>query len=57
VWAVNVEEEYHEVADVPSGKDPRQGPSGSKGTGRDAPVLSRESIEAAAAVRRGEGGS
>jgi protoporphyrinogen oxidase len=57
VWAVNVEEEYHEVADGPSGKDPRLGPSGSKGTGRDAPVLSRESIEAAAAVRREEGAS
>jgi protoporphyrinogen oxidase len=39
VWAVNVEEEYHEQAEK-TGEDSRPG---SHGTGRDAPVISRES--------------
>ncbi|MBK5287371.1 MAG: FAD-dependent oxidoreductase, partial [Acidimicrobiia bacterium] len=47
VWTVNVEDEYHEESIT---RDDRQG-----GTGRDAPVLARESIDAAAARRR-EGG-
>ena len=45
VWSVNVEEEYHEES----------GPSDrNAGTGRDAPVLPREAIDAAAAARRGD---
>jgi protoporphyrinogen oxidase len=36
VWSVNVEEEYHEESADP---DPKAGP---RGTGRDAPVISRE---------------
>ena len=36
IWAVNVEEEYHEEHDVGSVE-------GSGGTGRDAPVLPRRS--------------
>jgi hypothetical protein len=47
VWSVNVEDEYHEEAGPPV--------SGERGTGRDAPVLSRSSIEAAAARRRAKG--
>ncbi|MBK5289505.1 MAG: NAD(P)/FAD-dependent oxidoreductase, partial [Acidimicrobiia bacterium] len=39
VWTVNVEDEYHEESIT---RDDRQG-----GTGRDAPVLARESIDAA----------
>lgn len=42
VWEVNVEEEYHEEK-APSA--PVQRPAGSHGTGRDAPVISRETIE------------
>jgi hypothetical protein len=38
VWSVNVEEEYHEEAS-PSDDDPRRG---TRGTGRDAPVIARE---------------
>jgi protoporphyrinogen oxidase len=34
IWAVNVEEEYHETSDGRAG-------SGSKGTGRDAPIIPR----------------
>jgi protoporphyrinogen oxidase len=48
VWSVNVEDEYHEEA--------APGPSDEGGTGRDAPVLPRASIDAAAARRR-EGGA
>jgi dolichol-phosphate mannosyltransferase len=55
VWSVNVEEEYHEVADGPS-RDRRAG-AGAHGTGRDAPVLPREAIERAAATRREEAGT
>jgi hypothetical protein len=36
VWSVNVEEEYHEES---SDDDPSQG---TRGTGRDAPVIPRE---------------
>lgn len=43
VWSVNVEEEYHEE----SGER-----EANLGTGRDAPVLSREAIEASAEARR-----
>ena len=45
VWSVNVEEEYHEE----SGER-----EANLGTGRDAPVLSREAIEASAEARRRE---
>lgn len=45
VWSVNVEDRYHEVRD-----DAVAG--GARGTGRDAPVLPREAIHAAAARRR-----
>jgi protoporphyrinogen oxidase len=49
-WSVNVEEEYHEeMAAAPTP------PSGGSGTGRDAPVLPRAAIDAAAARRRAEG--
>ncbi len=47
VWTVNVEAEYHEE----SGPKP-----GSEGTGRDAPVIERSVIEAAAKARQGEAG-
>ena len=49
VWEVNVEEEYHEeAASIPS---PGERVPGSHGTGRDAPVIRREVIEAARAER------
>ena len=52
VWTVNVEDEYHEESIEQS--DDQVGAR--SGTGRDAPVLARESIEAAAQRRReGEG--
>ena len=60
VWAVNVEEEYHEINESSPRPEPAadSGPGRAvKGTGRDAPVLSRDAIEAAAAVRREAGGS
>ncbi len=46
VWTVNVEDEYHEESTdtVPGGTE--------RVTGRDAPVLARDSIEAAAQRRR-----
>jgi protoporphyrinogen oxidase len=47
VWSVNVEEEYHEEAAGPS----------TRGTGRDAPVIPRATIEAAAAARAGRRGN
>ena len=47
VWEVNVEAEYHEQK--ASRSEPR--PPGSHGTGRDAPVLSRATIEAARAAK------
>jgi protoporphyrinogen oxidase len=49
VWSVNVEAEYHEEK-----ADSAGGANGSGATGRDAPMLSRDSIEAAAARRRSE---
>jgi hypothetical protein len=39
VWAVNVEEEYHEVDEQSHERSTR----GSRGTGRDAPILPRRS--------------
>ena len=48
VWSVNVEDEYHEESARPA-------PRANGGTGRDAPVLPRASIDAAAQRRR-EGG-
>ena len=39
IWAVNVDEDYHEE----SGADPEPG---SKGTGRDAPVIPRDAARA-----------
>ncbi|MBS1848845.1 MAG: NAD(P)/FAD-dependent oxidoreductase, partial [Actinobacteria bacterium] len=45
VWEVNVEEEYHEEsASRPTALEPR--PPGSHGTGRDAPVIARDTLEA-----------
>ena len=44
VWTVNVEDEYHEES--------IDRPTHDGGTGRDAPVLARGSIDAAAARRR-----
>ena len=40
IWAVNVEEEYHEEGDDPTVADPAAGAA--KGTGRDAPILPRK---------------
>ena len=57
VWSVNVEEEYHEATATPRASVADAGARSAKGTGRDAPVLSRDAIEAAAAVRRGDGAS
>jgi protoporphyrinogen oxidase len=39
VWSVNVEEEYHEEAAKDAAQDPGQG---TRGTGRDAPVIPRK---------------
>jgi protoporphyrinogen oxidase len=50
VWEVNVEEEYHEEK-APGA--PSERPAGAHGTGRDAPVISREVLEAAAQSRSG----
>jgi hypothetical protein len=49
---VNVEDRYHEVRD-----DAEAGAAtnGARGTGRDAPVLPRSAIDAAAEQRRGDG--
>ena len=44
VWAVNVEEEYHEINEKPLqmvGSD-RPSPSAARGTGRDAPILPKK---------------
>ncbi|HET8930471.1 MAG TPA: NAD(P)/FAD-dependent oxidoreductase, partial [Acidimicrobiales bacterium] len=43
VWEVNVEEEYHEESGSPPPGVER--PAGSHGTGRDAPVISRETLQ------------
>jgi protoporphyrinogen oxidase len=45
IWSVNVEEEYHEEA---------VGPTKEGGTGRDAPIIGREVIDAARAARTPE---
>src|SRR3954453_4080711 len=52
VWSVNVEDRYHEGRD-----DAEAGgnTNGARGTGRDAPVLPRQAIDAAADQRRGAG--
>ena len=56
VWAVNVEEEYHETAEgvgpEDAGIDDRR--TGPGGTGRDAPIVPRAEYEATR-VRRGVG--
>jgi protoporphyrinogen oxidase len=49
VWDVNVEAEYHEEIEG-TGKEPSA--RAGRGTGRDAPVLPRAAIDAAAAERR-----
>ena len=49
VWEVNVEEEYHEESGPqtqPEIADPTARPPGAHGTGRDAPVISRDVIDA-----------
>lgn len=49
VWEVNVEEEYHEESGPqtqPDLADPSTRPAGSHGTGRDAPVIRRDVIDA-----------
>ena len=56
IWAVNVEEEYHETAEGVGPEDAgiddsRTGPGG---TGRDAPIIPRAEYEATRA-RRGVG--
>jgi hypothetical protein len=43
VWEVNVEEEYHEEKAAPRSAADR--PPGSHGTGRDAPVIARETLD------------
>jgi hypothetical protein len=54
VWSVNVEDRYHEVRDdAEAGGEAAT--NGERGTGRDAPVLPRSAIDAAAQQRRGEG--
>ena len=45
VWEVNVEEEYHET----KAAEPTERPPGAHGTGRDAPVIPRATLEAARA--------
>jgi hypothetical protein len=43
IWAVNVEEEYHEEGDDPTADAPAAtAAKGSGGTGRDAPILPRK---------------
>ncbi len=49
VWEVNVEEEYHEEKTPPIAGTDRV--PGSHGTGRDAPVIARETLEAARSTR------
>jgi hypothetical protein len=41
IWAVNVEEEYHEEGDDPTAAASTSAAGGAKGTGRDAPILPR----------------
>jgi hypothetical protein len=47
VWQVNVEAEYHEEGEAPEARPGREG------GGRDAPVLPRAAIDAAAERRAG----
>ena len=42
IWAVNVEEEYHEEGDDPTAVASTPAAGGAKGTGRDAPILPRK---------------
>jgi hypothetical protein len=46
IWEVNVEEEYHETLSETSTSR-----TGTKGTGRDAPVLARADVDAVRADR------
>jgi hypothetical protein len=39
IWAVNVEEEYHEEGDDPTAAASTPPAAGATGTGRDAPIL------------------
>jgi hypothetical protein len=41
IWAVNVEEEYHEEGDDPTAAASTPA-AGARGTGRDAPIVSRK---------------
>jgi protoporphyrinogen oxidase len=41
IWAVNVEEEYHEEGDDPTAAASTPAAGGANGTGRDAPILPR----------------
>lgn len=54
VWEVNVEEEYHEES-AAAPVEPTDRVPGSHGTGRDAPVIKREVIDAARAERGSSG--
>jgi hypothetical protein len=42
IWAVNVEEEYHEEGDDPTAAPSTPAAGGANGTGRDAPILPRK---------------
>lgn len=55
VWSGNVEAQYHQATATPRANVLDARPQSAKGTGRDAPILSRDAIEAAAAARRGDG--
>jgi protoporphyrinogen oxidase len=50
VWSVNVEEEYHETGGDTAGR-----PAGSHGTGRDAPVIPRQTYDADHPINRQTG--
>ena len=50
VWEVNVEEEYHEETVA----IPKERPAGAHGTGRDAPVIARATLDASRAGRSGD---
>ena len=54
IWAVNVEEEYHEEKSSPGNGSAA---TDSKGTGRDAPILPRAAIDAGRARSSGAEGS
>jgi protoporphyrinogen oxidase len=42
IWAVNVEEEYHEEGDDPTAAASTPAVAGARGTGRDAPIIPRK---------------